>query len=46
LGKIYHGYLPDDYLHLLDSRLFRIHYKSKERERKNFAEKTGIQCMT
>jgi type I restriction enzyme R subunit len=42
LEKISHGYLPDDYLHLLGSRLFRVHYKSKEQEQNIFAEKAGI----
>jgi len=42
LEQISYGYLPDDYLLLLSSRLSRINAKSKERERNILAQKAGI----
>lgn len=42
LEQITHGYLPDDYLHLLASRLSRINAKSKDKHRDEFANLTGI----
>ena len=42
LEQISHGYLSDDYLLLLSSRLSRINAKSKDRDRNIFAAKTGI----
>jgi type I restriction enzyme R subunit len=42
LEQISYGYLPDDYLLLLSSRLSRINAKSNDKQRKAFAEKAGI----
>jgi type I restriction enzyme R subunit len=41
LEKIAYGYLPDDYLRLLASRLSRINAKSEEKHRIEFANFTG-----
>ena len=41
LEQISHGYLPDDYLRLLASRLSRINAKSEEKHRIEFANLTG-----
>lgn len=38
LEQITHGYLSDDYLNLLASRLSRINAKSKEKHREKFAD--------
>ncbi|KAA6339193.1 putative type I restriction enzymeP M protein [termite gut metagenome] len=42
LEQIAHGYLPDDYLQLLASRLSRINAKSEEKQRNDFANIAGI----
>ncbi|GHU13237.1 DEAD/DEAH box helicase [Betaproteobacteria bacterium] len=42
LEQIAHGYLPDDYLQLLASRLSRINAKSKEKQRTDFANIADI----
>ena len=41
LEQITHGYLPDDYLHILASRLSRINAKSKDKHRNEFANMAG-----
>jgi type I restriction enzyme R subunit len=40
--QISYGYLPDDYLLLLSSRLSRINAKSNDKQRNTFVEKAGI----
>ncbi len=42
LEQITHGYLPDDNLRLLASRLARIHQKSDEEQRTLFTQKSGM----
>ncbi|OAV72246.1 hypothetical protein Barb4_00034 [Bacteroidales bacterium Barb4] len=42
LEQITHGYLSDDYLQLLASRLSRINAKSKEKQRNDFTNIAGI----
>ncbi len=42
LEQISHGYLPDEHLRLLASRLSRINVKSKEKRQKEFENISGI----
>ena len=42
LEQISYGYLPDDYLLLLASRLSRINAKSSDKQRNTFASKAGV----
>lgn len=42
LERIVHGYVDDDYLNLLASRLSRIDAKAKDEEKNNFTASAGI----